>query len=222
MLGQALSHSHHHHHGCPRLHQKQGWTTARCVFNEQRYFSNVVVDARSWWCLSLRLDDLAALCMKLYEQSCAVFSEKWSMETQVKKKEQEILNLEAECQDSHGTFKVPKLKKVQRFKMEQEDWSVTMKKCFTVHWNKAEQKFSKLYVFIITVSLKPDIIFKKYIINLMTEYKKAHNELTRYFKFNNCTILQTLYWLKYIISLESLPSLRRLTPGFHHLKHKTS
>ena len=92
----------------------------------------------------------------------------------------------------------------------------------TVDWNKAEQKFSKLYVFIITVSLKPDIIFKKYIINLMTEYKKAHNELTRYFKFNNCTILQTLYWLKYIISLESLPSLRRLTPGFHHLKHKTS
>ena len=50
-----------------------------------------------------------------------MFSEKWSMETQVKKKEQEILNLEAECQDSHGTFKVPKLKKVQRFKMEQED-----------------------------------------------------------------------------------------------------
>ena len=87
---------------------------------------------------------------------------------------------------------------------------------------KQKQKFSKLYVFIITVSLKPDIIFKKYIINLMTEYKKAHNELTRYFKFNNCTILQTLYWLKYIISLESLPSLRRLTPGFHHLKHKIS
>merc|ERR1711894_427221 len=70
---------------------------------------------------SMSKDDLAALCMKLYEQSCAVFSEKWSMETQVKKKEQEILNLEAECQDSHGTFKVPKLKKVQRFKMEQED-----------------------------------------------------------------------------------------------------
>ena len=42
---------------------------------------------------------------------------------------------------------------------------------------KEKQKFSKLYVFIITVSLKPDIIFKKYIINLMTAYKKAHNEL---------------------------------------------
>jgi len=70
---------------------------------------------------SMSKDDLAALCMKLYEQSCAVFHEKWSMETQVKKKEQEILNLEAECCDSHGTFKVPKLKKVQRFKMEQED-----------------------------------------------------------------------------------------------------
>ena len=111
-------------------------------------------------------DDLAALCMKLYDQSCAVFHEKWSMETQVKKKEQEILNLEAECCDSHGTFKVPKLKKVQRFKMEQEDWLV-----YLVHWNKLKQKFNK-YVFIITVSLKPDIIFKKYIINLMTAYKR--------------------------------------------------
>ena len=70
---------------------------------------------------SMSKDDLAALCKKLYEQSCAVFHEKWVMETQVRKKEQEILNLEAECCDSHGTFKVPKLKKVQRFKMEQED-----------------------------------------------------------------------------------------------------
>ena len=125
---QSLSHS-HHRHGCPRLHQSQGWPPPWCVCHEQRYLSNVVINAR-WWLCCVYPDDLAALCMKLYEQSCEVFSEKWSMEAQVKKKEQEILNLEAECCDSHGTFKVPKLKKVQRFKMEQEDWSVSTKKCY--------------------------------------------------------------------------------------------
>ena len=66
-------------------------------------------------------DDLSALCLKLYEQSCAVFAEKFHMEAQVKKRDAELHNLEAECMDTHGTFKVPKLKKVNRFKMEQED-----------------------------------------------------------------------------------------------------
>ena len=66
-------------------------------------------------------DDLAALCLKLYEQSCAVFQEKWTMEFQVKKRDAEIHNLEVECSDSHGTFKVPKLKKVNRFKMETDE-----------------------------------------------------------------------------------------------------
>ena len=66
-------------------------------------------------------DDLAALCMKLYEQSCAVFKEKFMMEAQVKKREAEIHNLEVECSDSHGTFKVPKLKKVNKFKMDSEE-----------------------------------------------------------------------------------------------------
>ena len=59
--------------------------------------------------------------MKLYEQSCAVFHEKWTMECQVKKRDAEIHQLEVDCSESHGTFKVPKLKKVNRFKMETED-----------------------------------------------------------------------------------------------------
>merc|ERR1711878_218264 len=70
---------------------------------------------------SMNKDDLSALCLKLYEQSCAVFAEKFHMEAQVKKRDAELHNLEAECMDTHGTFKVPKLKKVNRFKMEQED-----------------------------------------------------------------------------------------------------
>jgi len=70
---------------------------------------------------SMNKDDLAALCMKLYEQSCAVFKEKFMMEAQVKKREAEIHNLEVECSDSHGTFKVPKLKKVNKFKMDSEE-----------------------------------------------------------------------------------------------------
>ena len=172
VLGQPLSHS--HHHGRPRLHQSQGWTPARCVFHEQRY---AFLKCRCCCMLMMFVspDDLAALCLKLYEQSCAVFSEKWTMETQVRKKEQEILNLEAECQDSHGTFKVPKLKKVQRFKMEQEDWSVTVKECCYLMSNeiKQKQKNSAYCVYlIITVSLKPDIIFKKYIINLWLHIKR--------------------------------------------------
>ena len=61
---------------------------------------------------SMSKDDLAALCKKLYEQSCAVFGEKFDVEYQVKKKDMEIHNLEMETSESHGTFKIPKLKKV--------------------------------------------------------------------------------------------------------------
>merc|ERR1712073_76108 len=66
---------------------------------------------------SMSKDDLAALCKKLYEQSCAVFGEKFDVEYQVKKKDMEIHNLEMETSESHGTFKIPKLKKVNKFKM---------------------------------------------------------------------------------------------------------
>merc|ERR1712241_1457165 len=71
---------------------------------------------------SMNKDDLSALCMKLYDQSCTVFQEKYHMEQQVRKKEIEIHNLEMECTESHGSFKVPKLKKVNRFnKIETEE-----------------------------------------------------------------------------------------------------
>jgi len=70
---------------------------------------------------AMNKDDLSALCMKLYEQSCAVFQEKWNMEVQVKKRDAEIHNLEAECCDTHGTFKIPKLKKVNKFKTESDE-----------------------------------------------------------------------------------------------------
>merc|ERR1712026_38298 len=70
---------------------------------------------------SMNKDDLAALCTQLYEQSCSVFGEKWQMEQLVKKRDAEIQNLETECSESHGTFKVPKLKKVNKFKKSDED-----------------------------------------------------------------------------------------------------
>merc|ERR1712112_678272 len=53
-------------------------------------------------------DDLSALVKQLYDQSCAVFGEKFHME---------IHNIEMETSESHGTFKIPKLKKVNKFKM---------------------------------------------------------------------------------------------------------
>merc|ERR1712215_548008 len=53
-------------------------------------------------------EDLAALVKKMYDNSCAVFGEKLDME---------IHNLEMETSESHGTFKIPKLKKVNKFKM---------------------------------------------------------------------------------------------------------
>merc|ERR1712062_470915 len=70
---------------------------------------------------SMSKDDLSALCMKLYDQTCSVFQEKYHMDQQVKKRDAEIHNLEIECMESHGSFKVPKLKKVNRFKMETEE-----------------------------------------------------------------------------------------------------
>merc|ERR1711915_118790 len=62
-------------------------------------------------------DELAALCQQLYDQSCAVFGEKFDAEFLVKKNDVEIMNLEFEISESHGTFKIPKLKKVNKFKM---------------------------------------------------------------------------------------------------------
>merc|ERR1712115_207526 len=62
-------------------------------------------------------DDLAALVKQLYDQSCTVFGEKFDMEYQVKKADVEIMTLEQETSESHGTFKIPKLKKVNKFKM---------------------------------------------------------------------------------------------------------
>merc|ERR1711879_932307 len=61
-------------------------------------------------------DDLAALCKSLFDRSCIVFGEKFD-EYQVKKRDMEIHNLEMETSESHGTFKIPKLKKVNKFKM---------------------------------------------------------------------------------------------------------
>merc|ERR1712165_630769 len=61
---------------------------------------------------SMSKDDLTALIKQLYERSCAVFDE----EFQVKKRDMEIHNLEMETSESHGTFKIPKLKKVNKFK----------------------------------------------------------------------------------------------------------
>ena len=66
---------------------------------------------------SMSKDDLTALCKKLYDQGCVVFGEKFDEEYQVKKRDMEIHNLEMETSESHGTFKIPKLKKVNKFKM---------------------------------------------------------------------------------------------------------
>merc|ERR1712112_331371 len=66
---------------------------------------------------SMSKEDLAALVKQMYDQSCAVFGEKFDMEYQVMKMDMEIHNLEMETSESHGTFKIPKLKKVNKFKM---------------------------------------------------------------------------------------------------------
>ena len=66
---------------------------------------------------SMSKDDLSALCKELYAKSCAVFGEKFDEEYLVRKRDMEIHNLERETSESHGTFKIPKLKKVNKFKM---------------------------------------------------------------------------------------------------------
>ena len=66
---------------------------------------------------SMSKDDVAGLCKQLYERACGVFGEKFDSEYQVKKRDMEIHNLEMETSESHGTFKIPKLKKVNKFKM---------------------------------------------------------------------------------------------------------
>jgi len=62
-------------------------------------------------------DALAALIKQLYDQSCSVFAEKFSMEHEVKKNEVEIHALELEVNDMHGKFIIPQLKKVSNFKL---------------------------------------------------------------------------------------------------------
>ena len=52
-------------------------------------------------------DDVAALCKKLYEQSCSVFGEKFDEEYQVRKRDMEIHNLEMETSESHGISRSP-------------------------------------------------------------------------------------------------------------------
>merc|ERR1711890_1837 len=51
-------------------------------------------------------DDLAALVKKMYDNSCAVFGEKFDMEYQVEKMDMEIHNLEMETSESHGSFSI--------------------------------------------------------------------------------------------------------------------
>jgi len=60
---------------------------------------------------------LAAVIKQLYDQSCSVFAEKFNMEHEVKKNEQEIHDLELEVNDMHGKFIIPQLKKVSNFKL---------------------------------------------------------------------------------------------------------
>merc|ERR1712060_299849 len=62
-------------------------------------------------------EDLSALVKQLYDQSCSGFGEKFHMEYAVKKRDMEIHNRELETSESHGAFKIPKLKKVNKFKM---------------------------------------------------------------------------------------------------------
>merc|ERR1711934_1095158 len=62
-------------------------------------------------------EDLGALVKQMYDNSCVVFGEKFDMEYAVKKMDMEIHNLEMETSESHGTFKIPKLKKVNKFKV---------------------------------------------------------------------------------------------------------
>merc|ERR1712018_747490 len=66
---------------------------------------------------SMNKDELTALCKQLYERSCVAFGEKFDEEYLVGKRDMEIHNLEMETSESHGTFKIPKLKKVNKFKM---------------------------------------------------------------------------------------------------------
>ena len=62
-------------------------------------------------------DALTILVKELYDQSCEVFGEKFDMQFQNRKREVEIQELETETAESHGTFKIPKLKKVDKFKL---------------------------------------------------------------------------------------------------------
>merc|ERR1711864_1366 len=66
-------------------------------------------------------EDLAALCREWYDHSCTALGGKVDMEYQVKKKDIEIQALEIETSESHGTFKIPKLKKVNKFKVMDEE-----------------------------------------------------------------------------------------------------
>jgi len=62
-------------------------------------------------------DALEGLIKQLYEQSCAVFADKFNVEHEVKKNDMEIHALELEVNDMHGKFIIPQLKKVNNFKL---------------------------------------------------------------------------------------------------------
>merc|ERR1712212_913055 len=66
---------------------------------------------------SMDKDALSALAKQLYDQSYAVFAEKFNMEHEIKKNEVEIHALELEVNDMHGKFIIPALKKVSNFKL---------------------------------------------------------------------------------------------------------
>merc|ERR1712024_55155 len=78
-------------------------------------------------------EDLSALVKQLYDQSCSVFGEKFHMEYAVKKRDMEIHNLEMETSESHGTFKIPKLKKVNKFKMMGDERRASRARDVAVH-----------------------------------------------------------------------------------------
>merc|ERR1711881_80604 len=99
---------------------------------------------------SMSKDDLAKLCKELYDRSCNVFGEKFDVEYQVKKRDMGIHNLEMETSESHGTFKIPKLKKVNKFKMmegEEEEKKSTLT-VFNPHAQVTHLKDVKLNILV--------------------------------------------------------------------------
>merc|ERR1712098_61726 len=66
-------------------------------------------------------EELTALVKQLHDQSCTAFADKYYVERDVKIRDAEILILEADTTESNGTFKIPPLKKVPKFKVKGEE-----------------------------------------------------------------------------------------------------